>query len=1363
MSQDNPDSSIGPKTAPGMSAPAGRYRVLGPLGEGGMGVVERVHDLAEGREVAQKRMLLPAGASADTEAQLVARFEREYYTLAELSHPNIIRVHDFGIDERGPYYTMELLDGADLRGAAPVPWRDACAVLRDVAAALTLLHSRRLLHRDISPRNVYRTSDGRAKLIDFGAMSPVGVDRCIAGTPPFIPPENVARQALDGRADIYALGALAYYLVTGHHAYPARSIAELTDRWRSTPRLPSHYARDVPEAVDALVMQMLSRDPQARPSTAVELVERFSALAGLEHDDARYATVVSAYLTAPTLLGRGPALVSVRRHTLRSLGGRGACLWVSGVAGAGRSRFLDACALEAKLAGSIVLRLGRGDARSDFAGARALFEQLDSQASEAERHGWPAAALARSTTHVATSSSTSLPPTRGEDSRGNERAAIHSALFDYLTSLAARRPLAIMADDVEDFDEPSLALLAGLGRAASSGKLILITTTIPDATPRAPAPYHALAAASRSRTLDPLDEGEVELLLRSLFGMIPNLGLLAPRIYRLSAGLPKLCMELCQHLIDRGVIQSRAGGFMLQESFTIADLPESFVDALRQRVASLSDEARWLGATLALAGAGAISLDNCIELDEDPDPGRVFRAFAELERLQIVRLEADIARLAHGYAEAFVDCMPAEALHALHARLAKFFARDAHTSVRAAKHYFAAGEEPAALDALLAYARHETAIRHWYSEHRLVLEQGIAAGTRLGCPPHEIFRLRRTLCRALTFYVEPADREELLQVARELYDLAGAGFLADASVEPDPRRNLEHALKQAFERYERLPVAERTLTPFEALAMLGSYIAGLAAYATYVLDRELLLRVPSLMPFAPLSASLIVMETIVQGLREIREDRTYAGMASLKRAIDALRAPDRAGFEPAVADATLAHMVNGLGMMEAGIGRLSALEHAELVEAFPEHRVNAWRIRHMLHLYRPDAARAEECRREIERLQLQEGPRQFGEGSTLEGELLAYANADDLLGMLRIKPQIEERAKRFPGWLPWLHVVEAECERMRHRFERAIELHARALELTAPGEHMAWGHCSGLQLAAMIEAGHYEEVRTLGRQRLELALAKELGSMNLIRGAVAVAEAALGHHDTARAMAIEAIADSPRLDVHGLYSGHAYERAARVAIECGDAASFEQYYQRCFLDYGAGAYPALTARLEKLRTVARRRQLAGTGRATLGRNAVTPHHVREQLAAATTSLERAQRALELLLEATDANGGHLFGVRDGRLELLVSHSIAPASPQLMAALSCYLREQCTEQATVALEDIRGQRPTSSALEALHADGRRFEPILLSGGAPDPMIAAGIAVLTFPEGSARKIPLEIAAAISASLIASHDVTGISLAD
>jgi serine/threonine protein kinase len=174
------------------TAPAigGRYVVEDALGRGGMGSVYRVRDAKTGQRVALKR----AGARAPVKARTRrALLEREFHTLAQLKHPRIIEVYDFGIDDDGPYYTMELLDGADLEKAGPLPWRTACSLLCDIASSLAILHSRGLLHRDVSGRNVRQTADGRAKLIDFGSMisrSPCNCARPIARRAPTPQPKG---------------------------------------------------------------------------------------------------------------------------------------------------------------------------------------------------------------------------------------------------------------------------------------------------------------------------------------------------------------------------------------------------------------------------------------------------------------------------------------------------------------------------------------------------------------------------------------------------------------------------------------------------------------------------------------------------------------------------------------------------------------------------------------------------------------------------------------------------------------------------------------------------------------------------------------------------------------------------------------------------------------------------------------------------------------------------------------------------------------------------------------------------------------------------------------------------------------------
>ncbi|HEY6880855.1 MAG TPA: serine/threonine-protein kinase, partial [Polyangiales bacterium] len=164
-----------------LHAPAsGRYEPTHELARGGMGVVYRAIDRTTGRVLALKRSFAD---QAETAALSRAMLEREYRMLVSLRHPYIIEVYDFGVDEEGPYYTMELLDGTDLRAKCPVPWRDVCSYLRDVASSLALLHSRRLLHCDVSVANIRLTGEGRARLMDFGTLASFGRASVIAGSP----------------------------------------------------------------------------------------------------------------------------------------------------------------------------------------------------------------------------------------------------------------------------------------------------------------------------------------------------------------------------------------------------------------------------------------------------------------------------------------------------------------------------------------------------------------------------------------------------------------------------------------------------------------------------------------------------------------------------------------------------------------------------------------------------------------------------------------------------------------------------------------------------------------------------------------------------------------------------------------------------------------------------------------------------------------------------------------------------------------------------------------------------------------------------------------------------------------------------
>ena len=318
-----------------------------------MAVVYRVRDTRDG---SSSRSSAASRATAASAKRNEALFEREYHTLAQLAHPRIIEVYDYGVDEHGPYYTMELLDGSDLDQRGQLPWREACALLRDVASSLAILHARGLVHRDVSDAQRALHADGRAKLIDFGAMTSMGVaeggrrhaavhgarGRCSCSA------RRARRSVLARRARL--LPADRQPRVSGA---PLRAICATS--WRSSPHRPSRRVRRTCRTHSSeLVMELLG----ARPQRAA--AQRRRGDGAPVHDRrapaGRARGVSRAYLATPTLVGRERALVAVRKRLLSLARGDGGALLIEGEPGSGRSRLLDACALEAKLLGAAVLR-----------------------------------------------------------------------------------------------------------------------------------------------------------------------------------------------------------------------------------------------------------------------------------------------------------------------------------------------------------------------------------------------------------------------------------------------------------------------------------------------------------------------------------------------------------------------------------------------------------------------------------------------------------------------------------------------------------------------------------------------------------------------------------------------------------------------------------------------------------------------------------------------------------------------------------------------------------------------------------------------------------------------------------------------
>jgi len=277
----------------------GSYRLEEKLGEGGMGEVWRARHRMLARPAAIK---LIRAARRDTPGgvpeEAVQRFEREAQVIAGLRSPHTVDLFDFGQAADGSfYYVMELLDGIDadslLRRFGPVPPERAIYLLRQTCHSLSEAHSHGLVHRDIKPANIVLCRYGEeydfVKVLDFGIVravresedrSPVYTrENAIHGTPAFMAPEQAMGAPLDGRADIYAAGCVAYWLLTGQLVFSGSPMELLMQHAETPPPRPSGRTElSIPQALDDLVLSCLAKEPADRPQSARELSQRLAGV-----------------------------------------------------------------------------------------------------------------------------------------------------------------------------------------------------------------------------------------------------------------------------------------------------------------------------------------------------------------------------------------------------------------------------------------------------------------------------------------------------------------------------------------------------------------------------------------------------------------------------------------------------------------------------------------------------------------------------------------------------------------------------------------------------------------------------------------------------------------------------------------------------------------------------------------------------------------------------------------------------------------------------------------------------------------------------------------------------------------------------
>ncbi|HKB10408.1 MAG TPA: serine/threonine-protein kinase, partial [Vicinamibacterales bacterium] len=276
----------------------GSYQLVELLGRGGMGEVWRAHHRLLARDAAIKLIrpeLLGAGSGRET-SDMLQRFEREAQATAALSSPHTIHIFDFGAtSDQTFYYVMERLEGRDLqalvREFGPASAPRALYLLEQLCHSLAEAHSRGLVHGDITPSNIYVCRMGLdydfVKVLDFGLVKSNGprslsasstVRITTTGTPAFMAPEIVLGAEIDQRADVYAIGCVAYYLLTGQTVFEGETPSELfAQHLQARPIPPSRRTEmQIAREIDALVLACLAKDPRRRPQDAAAVLEMLS-------------------------------------------------------------------------------------------------------------------------------------------------------------------------------------------------------------------------------------------------------------------------------------------------------------------------------------------------------------------------------------------------------------------------------------------------------------------------------------------------------------------------------------------------------------------------------------------------------------------------------------------------------------------------------------------------------------------------------------------------------------------------------------------------------------------------------------------------------------------------------------------------------------------------------------------------------------------------------------------------------------------------------------------------------------------------------------------------------------------------------
>ena len=777
-------------------APAqiGSYTVLGPLGAGGMSQIFRARDTRLGREVALKLL----SDRSLHEADAIERFAREARAASALNHPNIVTLYDTGEIGGRHYIVMELVKGKTLRTVMDASPPDLSLVPElgiQIARALAAAHEAGIVHRDIKPENIMVRDDGYVKVVDFGiarlmpSLGDVSLVEAITtktgllvGTPRYMSPEQIAGEALTGACDIFSLGVVFYEWTTGQYPFVAGSVIKMLNAIVSDePLAPARLNPLVPAYIDALIVDMMQKEPARRPSAA-EVAERLSKPGSVAFSSRVLARTREERVT----VGRPRERDILHAMLASAARGHGRMVGVSGEAGMGKTTLVEDV-LRDLIAGADEQPwfIGRGRCSERLAGTEAYLPFLDALGNLLRSEGHETCArLMKSLAPTWYQQLSIVTPITGtfEEVRARSQERLKRELLAFVGELSALRPVVLLFEDMHWADASTVDLLTYITTNFERLPLAILATYRSSELRAAGHPFVALEreleahGRARELVLDFLTPEDVREYVTLTFGSAPFCGALARFIHVKTEGNPLFMADLARDLRDRGVIVRDGERWQLTRELREIEheVPASIRSMVQRKIDAVSEEDRRL---LVVASVQGAQFDTAVVAKAmEADPADVEERLDVLERVHaFVRLVGE---------EPLPDGTPSSQYRFVHV----LYQNGLYDSLRAVRRASLSGAMARAL--LEAHRRDPSAIA---SELALLFE---AAGDRMSAARHFLAAARRAagifadreaivlashaveLLRSVPDSAERTQLELQLQLAAGLFNTRVRGYAA---------------------------------------------------------------------------------------------------------------------------------------------------------------------------------------------------------------------------------------------------------------------------------------------------------------------------------------------------------------------------------------------------------------------------------------------------------------------------------------------------------------------------------------------------------------------------------------------------------